>query len=436
MLPANITVRPVLKIEEARYQALMEEHHYLGSCPKIGETLWYISAQNERWISLISFSVSALKCKVRDEWIGWSYRHQFGRLKLITNNNRFLILPGWHLPNLGSFILSLCLKRLNQDWFQRFGHRIALVETFVDSSRFIGTIYKASNWDYIGETKGFRRKNQGYSVDSSPKKMFVKLLAKKAKNILSHPILNKPYQLGEVKMNLTSEQMQSLPGFFKSIPDPRRSQGRRHRLFMVLGISAGAVLCGMKGYKAISDWAKSLGQKARGRFGCRWEKGKYVVPCEWTFRDVLVRVEPAELDQALRNWNEAYGKEDESLAIDGKVMCNAIDKNGKQSHIMSVIGHTTKACYTQKKVGVIPVDDKSDEVKQTNEIKVAAPLLNAIEIKNKDITSDALHTQRDFADYIVEERGAHYYFTVKGNQPTLEEDISFFFKTTKGMLNS
>ena len=67
-------------------------------------------------------------------------------------------------------------------------------------------------------------------------------------------------------------------------------------------------------------------------------------------------------------------------------------------------------------------------MKQTNEIKVAAPLLDAIDIENKDITADALHTQWKFARYIVEERNAHYYFIVKENQPGLLNDISCYFQ--------
>ncbi len=70
-------------------------------------------------------------------------------------------------------------------------------------------------------------------------------------------------------------------------------------------------------------------------------------------------------------------------------------------------------------------------MKQTNEIKVAAPLLDAIEIENKDITADALHTQWKLARYIVEDRRAHYYFTVKDNQPNLLADISFYFQSNK-----
>jgi hypothetical protein len=148
---------------------------------------------------------------------------------------------------------------------------------------------------------------------------------------------------------LKAEQMRSLPQFFAEIPDPRRTHGRRHRLSTVLAIAAGAVLCGMRGYKAISDWANSLGPKARERFRCRREHGRYVVPSEYVIRDVLIRVDPLHLDSALQRWNGAYGKQDQSLAIDGKTMWNAIDDQGYQTHIMSAIGHETKNCYTQKK---------------------------------------------------------------------------------------
>ena len=90
----------------------MQLHHYLGALPKISETLWYAATLNSDWIALISFSAPALKCTPRDRWIGWNFRHQYDRLKLVTNNSRFLILPEWHVPNLASRILSLCRKRV------------------------------------------------------------------------------------------------------------------------------------------------------------------------------------------------------------------------------------------------------------------------------------------------------------------------------------
>ena len=148
---------------------------------------------------------------------------------------------------------------------------------------------------------------------------------------------------------LTAAQMQSLPSFFSQIPDPRRAQGRRHRLSTVLGIAAGAVLCGMRGYRAISDWAQSLGPKSRERFGCRRQGGRYVVPSESILRDVLIRVAPTHLDRALQRWNEVHARQDETLAIDGKTLCNALDADGHPTHVMSVVGHQTPICYTQKK---------------------------------------------------------------------------------------
>ena len=158
----------------------------------------------------------------------------------------------------------------------------------------------------------------------------------------------------EAKIMLNAEQMRSLPQCFTLIVDPRRSQGRRHRLPVVLGIAAGAMLCGMDGYKAISDWADALGQKARERFGCRRENRRYVVPSEFVIRDCLIRIEPGVLDQALNAWNQAWGVQDDALAIDGKTMKNAIDEAGHQTHIMSVVGHDSKSCHTQKKSAPYP----------------------------------------------------------------------------------
>lgn len=78
-------------------------------------------------------------------------------------------------------------------------------------------------------------------------------------------------------------------------------------------------------------------------------------------------------------------------------------------------------------MGSLPVAD-SEEVKRTNEIKMAIPLLEAIDIEGREITADALLTQRALARYLVEGRRAHYHFTVKKNQPHLLQDILFFFQ--------
>jgi len=81
-------------------------------------------------------------------------------------------------------------------------------------------------------------------------------------------------------------------------------------------------------------------------------------------------------------------------------------------------------------VGTLPVKD-NEELKRTNEIKMAIPLLNSIDIEGKDVTADALLTQRKIADYLVTERHAHYHFTVKGNQRGVLEDVALWFQDRK-----
>ena len=350
-----LAVRLIDKSEEARYRELMAQPHYLGDLAKIGHTLWYVAHQCEAWAALLSFSAAAWKCGVRDRWIGWDYRHQYDRLGLVANNSRFLILPDWHCPNLGSKVLALGERRIAADWQARFGQPLLLLETFVDPSRFQGTVYRAANWTPLGLTQGFRRTREGYSAHAQlPKRVFVRPLQANARAELSQPILNPRYRTGAPRMMLTAEQMRTLPDFFADIADPRRAQGRRHPLPAVLAIATAAVLCGMRGYKAIAGWANDLKPRARERFRCRRENGIYRVPSEFIIRDVLIRVDPVAVDRACQRWNEAYARDDPSLAVDGKTMCNAQDEQGRQTHIMSVIGHQTGVCHAQKKSAPCP----------------------------------------------------------------------------------
>ena len=143
----------------------MQKHHYLGALPKISETLWYVATFGDQWIALLSFSAAALKCSPRDQWIGWDFRHQYDRLKLLTNNSRFLILPDWHFPNLASRILSLCQKRLSTDWQTVFGHPVVLLETFVAGKHvpavYVGTTLVVTGFVIFTHRQNIRRLKDG-----------------------------------------------------------------------------------------------------------------------------------------------------------------------------------------------------------------------------------------------------------------------------------
>jgi hypothetical protein len=82
----------------------------------------------------------------------------------------------------------------------------------------------------------------------------------------------------------------------------------------------------------MAEWAANLSQAARARFVCRRVQGHFLVPSESLIRDVLIRVDPAQLERALQNWNRQFAPHDASLAIDGKTMRNAIDDCGAQTH--------------------------------------------------------------------------------------------------------
>lgn len=345
-----LIVRPVARGEEARYQAQMDEHHYLGALPKIGETIWYVATWQDQWLAQISFSAAALKCRVRDRWIGWDFRTQYDRLRLIANNSRFLILPAGRLPNLGSRVLSLVAKRIASDWLNRYSHPLYLIETFVDPSRFYGGVYRASNWIELGLTQGHRRTSEGYSAATEqPKRVFVYPLLSEARARLTHPDRSIFNLTGTPRTMLNAEQMYTLPRCFQNIPDPRRAQGRRHPLPVVLALATGAILCGMQGYKAIYRWVLNLGPAALARFNCRKIDGHYIVPSEYVIRDCLVRIDPSALDAALKEWNHVWGLTDAALAIDGKTMKQAVDEDGNQTHILSVVGHDSMTCHAQKK---------------------------------------------------------------------------------------
>jgi len=55
----EISVRPVVACDEARFQSLLDAHHYLGSLPKIGHTLWYVVTWRGQWLALLNFCAAA-----------------------------------------------------------------------------------------------------------------------------------------------------------------------------------------------------------------------------------------------------------------------------------------------------------------------------------------------------------------------------------------
>jgi hypothetical protein len=141
---------------------LLHRYHYLGlRATFVGENIRYLAYDNhDRPVGCLLFGSAAWKTHPRDTYIGWSASTRKQNLSMLTNNTRFLVLPWVQVKSLASHLLSLSLKRLNHDWQSRYGHSISLVETFVDTTRFCGTCYKAANWVHVGQTKGRSRQDR------------------------------------------------------------------------------------------------------------------------------------------------------------------------------------------------------------------------------------------------------------------------------------
>ena len=84
-------------------------------------------------------------------------------------NPRFLILPWIEIPNLGSHILAIVRRRLPRDWADRYNTTPVLIETFVETPRYTGAVYKASGWTRVGTTQG-RGRYDTHMKRTQPKK--------------------------------------------------------------------------------------------------------------------------------------------------------------------------------------------------------------------------------------------------------------------------
>lgn len=155
------------------WNALVGAYHYLHSSRIVGRQLKYVAYAGERLVACLGWGEAAWALKSRDGWIGWSSEDRACNRHLIVNNVRFLILPWIHVPNLASCLLAACSSRIVKDWFDKYGVRPVLLETFVDLAQFPGTCYRAANWTQIGVTAGYAKAGCSHHNSQTPKGIFV-----------------------------------------------------------------------------------------------------------------------------------------------------------------------------------------------------------------------------------------------------------------------
>src|SRR5262249_23157294 len=180
------------------------------------------------------------------------------------------------------------------------------------------------------------------------------------------------------------------------IPDFRRSRGKRHSLAAILALACSAMLCGYRSYTAIAEVGRHYGEHLGRAVGFTHRS-----PCSSTLHTVLRRVDREALEVKLGAWAEGLLGEaprpeegEDALAIDGKTLRGSQKQGAPGAHLLSALAHRVGLTLAQQ-----AVDDK------TNEIPVAVEVLRHLVLEGRIVTMDALLTQRQIAQQIVDAGG-------------------------------
>ena len=221
----------------------------------------------------------------------------------------------------------------------------------------------------------------------------------------------------------------SLYEALRSLPDPRRGQGKRYELALLLCLLLLAKLAGQTSLRGATEWIRHRATDIAAHFGLK----RTQMPCQMTYCRMLARIDPQVLDELLgaffMRWEAQQRcgsepsrlhtrqghREHAHLAIDGKTMC-ATSTQAQPVHLLSCYDVTTGTILWQCNVG-----------EKQNEISALKPRLSPALVKGRIVTLDAMHTQRELCTKVHRWGGA-YLLIAKENQPTLTADIADLFE--------
>ncbi len=414
----------VLELTESdqvqRCDALITQHHYLHDASLVGEHLRYVAVHRGQWLAVASWSAAARHLAAREAFIGWTHEQCRRRRALLANNARLLVLPPGQHPNLISRFMRLMLARLSADWERRWGHPIALVETFVDPTLHRGTAYKVSGWLQLGHTAGWKRDaDDFYLRHGTPKQVWVRELTRKACAKLRAPTLPPAWapveQRVRPKCTYRVEPILSLMEMLRNhLPEYRRAQALGYPLAGLLCLIVMAMATGVRhGADDLADYADTLTQGQLRALGFRRDRRTdlYRAPKRTTFQRVLEVVYAPALEAVLLRWQEQVlgPSQDPLVVVDGKKL-----RHGGREIVNMVDGQG-------RFLGSALTPDK------TNEVPVARQMLARVDLEEKLVLADALHTCEETARQIHLEQGGDYLLTVKANQAVLHRELANLF---------
>jgi predicted transposase YbfD/YdcC len=220
-------------------------------------------------------------------------------------------------------------------------------------------------------------------------------------------------------------QYTTLTDALRSVPDPRHARGKRHSWLLLLTLIAAAMVSGQKTVNAIADWVQLHADELRDSL--KPPQGR--LPSGSTFYRTVRAIDLTALEAQLSSFAEPLARATTSSArittpagvvlqgqaLDGKEVRGS-QAHGRPLTLVSLVQHGTGITLAQ-----VETDTKS------NEIPAAAQLLAGRDLTHTVTTADALHTQRDLAQQILDQQG-HYLMIVKENQPTLYHSIQLLFE--------
>jgi predicted transposase YbfD/YdcC len=195
---------------------------------------------------------------------------------------------------------------------------------------------------------------------------------------------------------------------------------------VVLAVAVCAVLAGAGSLAAIGEWAADAPGPILAALGVRRDplRRAWQPPAEATVRRVLAGIDPDALDRAVSAWLAAQPplpagpapparSPRRAVAVDGKTLRGSGHHSHAPVHLLAAMDHTTRAVLAQTGVD-----------HATNEIARFRPLLDGLDLAGQVVTADALHTQREHADWLVTHKHTAYLLLVKANQPALHQQLT------------
>lgn len=212
-----------------------------------------------------------------------------------------------------------------------------------------------------------------------------------------------------------ADESTDLMSVLTGVPDPRARRGRRYPLAGLLAVAISAVVAGARSFAAIGEWAAALPAESLTALGLD------TAPEASNLRKLFARVDAAALDLQLAAyaWSrvrtiDGPGGARRVIAIDGKTVCGARSATTTAPHLIAALDHARGVVLGQSAVAA-----KSNEIPAVRDLLAS---FDPADLHGSVITVDAMHTQTDTAKTITD-AGAHYVFTVKGNQPKLYQAL-------------